>query len=262
MPRSRRVWLVVAGLLLAACAAPAGAGGPPPAGTPSIAGNWELVDGTSGSTPIRLPQRGRGTLSADATRVTGTAFCNGYGARYRLEGDRLRLTDLASTAMGCLDDDRTAAEGAFLDVLGAGGIRVTRTAGSLTLTNAKGVLHFRPQIPVPAAALVDTRWVLESLVDRATASSTVGEPALLTLAQDGTVSASTGCRALSGRWTASGDTVRLDYQVSMITCPDEVAQQDQHVLNVLGGSFRAAVDGDRLTLTGDDALGLVYRAQP
>lgn len=264
----RRAWLVVGVLLLAGCARTDGAAAPPGSAPPSqqelsgITGDWVLVDGTSGGNRIQLPQRGQGTLRADATRVSGMAFCNGFGAQYRLEGDSLLLTGLASTLMGCLDEDRTAAEGAYLGVLGAEGTRVTRTAGSLTLENATGVLHFRPQPAVPAAALVGTRWVLESLIDGTTASSTVGEPALLRLEQDGTFTASTGCRPLSGRWTASGDTVHLDYEVSAIACADAVARQDQRVLDVLGAGFGATVDGDRLTLTGDAALGLTYRTKP
>jgi hypothetical protein len=42
-------------------------------------------------------------------------------------------------------------------------------------------------------------------------------------------------------------------------CPAELAQQDGHVVTVLE-RFRASIDGDVATLTGDAGQGLSYRA--
>jgi heat shock protein HslJ len=226
-----------------------------------IVGDWEFVDGTSGGAPIPLPDHGRATLSADGDRLTGTAFCNGYGGRYRLEGDRLRAEEVAHTEMACLEPLRMEAESAFLRVLTAGPLQVTRSAEELVLENDQGSLRFRPQTPVPTAALVGTRWTLETLVDGEVASSTVGDPAVLELADDGTFSASTGCRAISGTWRSSGDSVYLDYGWPEGSCPPDVEAQEQHVVAALGSGFRAQIDEDRLTVTGRDGQGLVYRAR-
>jgi heat shock protein HslJ len=232
----------------------------PPVVSEGIVGDWELVDGTLDGEPFPFPHAGRGTLSADDRRIGGTAFCNGYGSPYRLDGDRLRLDELGQTLMACVDGDRMAAEAAFMGVLGAEGTRFTRTAESLTLENDRGSLVFRPQTPVPTADLVGTRWVLDTLVDGEGASSTVGEPAVLQLADDGTFTAGTGSRTLSGRWQASGDTVMLDYGWAGPACPPDVDAQEQHVIAVLGNGFRAEIDGDRLTVSSSNGPGLVYRA--
>jgi heat shock protein HslJ len=257
-----RAALLAAGLVLAGCAQPGGGPGVPasPPDRPDIAGDWEFVGGTVDGAPFPVPRAGRGTLSADGRQVTGTAFCNGYGGRYRLDGDSLLTEDVAQTLMACVDPVRMAAEAAFMNVLTAGGTRVSRTPHELVLENDRGLLRFRPQTPVPTAELVGTRWLLESLIAGETASSTVGEPAVLRLADDGTFTASTGCRPISGTWRASGDTVHLDYEWPEASCPPDVEAQEQHVVAALGGGFQASVEGDRLTVTGRDGLGAVYRA--
>jgi heat shock protein HslJ len=225
-----------------------------------IVGAWELVDGTSGGKPISRPDGWRATLSADGHRLTGTAFCNGYGGRYRLDDDRLHVADVAQTLMACPGPGVMEAEAAFLTVLTAGDLRLGWAGDELVLQNDQGVLRFRPQTPVPTADLVGTRWVLESLVDGEMASSTVGEPAVLQLADDGTFTASTGCRPFSGRWRASGDTVTLDYEWPDASCPPEVEAQEQHIVGSIGKGFQVEIDGDRLTVTGPGGQGLIYRA--
>jgi hypothetical protein len=42
-------------------------------------------------------------------------------------------------------------------------------------------------------------------------------------------------------------------------CPEDLAQQDSHVVTVLGDGFRAVVDDRTLTLTSLGEQGLVYR---
>lgn len=70
-------------------------------------------------------------------------------------------------------------------------------------------LRFTPVQPVPESELSGTRWVLETLLDGETAASTLGEPAVLRLREDGTFEGSTGCRTLTGTWTPSGDGVQF-----------------------------------------------------
>jgi hypothetical protein len=43
-------------------------------------------------------------------------------------------------------------------------------------------------------------------------------------------------------------------------CAPDLADQDGHIWSVLEG-FRASVEGDTLTLTGDGGVGLIYRAR-
>jgi heat shock protein HslJ len=132
--------------------------------------------------------------------------------------------------------------------------------GELLLRGHDAELRFRRATPVPVRDLVGTRWVLETLLHEDTASSTLGEPAVLVLAADGGMSGSTGCRALSGRWARSGELLVLPQLQVDGECPADVRAQDEHVLAVLEGDATVAVDGGLLTLTGPAGRALVYRA--
>jgi heat shock protein HslJ len=222
-------------------------------------GSWELVEATTDGTPLRLPDEGRATLTIESARLGGTSFCNSYGGTYHRSGDGLVIDELAATEMGC-SPELMAAESAYLDALAVAIDRVRVEADDLELTGADTVLRFRRLPPVPVSALVGTRWVLESLVDGEVASSVTGEPAVLVLSDDGTIEASTGCRLFTGTWRTYGDQIVVPESAMEGECPADLAGQDAHVTAALGDGFRVEVAGDRLTLTGRDGQGLVYRA--
>jgi heat shock protein HslJ len=151
------------------------------------------------------------------------------------------------------------AESAYLAALGA--VERAATAdGYLLLTGGDAELRYRPLPEVPASDLVGTEWVLETLLDGEVASSTTGAEAVLGLAGDGTLTASTGCRGLTGSWSLEGDVVRVTgVEPEAATCGPDVAAQDEQVVAVLSADFQVAVSEDSLTVTGADGLGLVYR---
>jgi heat shock protein HslJ len=249
-----------AALLLAAVLALAACAERPGAGTPDVAGDWELAEGTTAGTALPRPPGAGATLRLDGGEVRGTSFCNHYSGSYRLSGTSLTLDGLGGTEMGC-EPDVMAAESAYLTALRSVDT-VTVEAEGLLLTGDGVILRFNRVAPVPDRALTGTWWVLDTLVDGETASSTVGDPAVLLLAADGTVQGSTGCRALSGTWTASGDELALAGLEFDGECPADLAGQDVHVVAVLGGGVRAQVEGDRLTLQAPDGRGLGYRVAP
>ncbi len=250
--------LLAAALLVAACADAAGGGSPRSAPEADIMGSWELVEAITARTPLALPADGRATLTIESARLGGIAFCNSYGGAYRRSGDGLVVEELAGTAMGCSPELMTA-ESAYLEALGKASDRMRVEDDELVLSGHDTVLRFRRLPPVPVSDVVGTRWVLESLVDGDVASSVAGEPAVLVLSDDGTVEASTGCRVLTGTWTTHGDQILLTDAGMVGECPATLVEQDSYVGGALGDGFRAAVDGDRLTVTGRGGQGLVYR---
>ena len=249
-----RTGLILVVLLLAGCA------GTPAGGTTTdqVVGEWELVSGTAAGAVLPKPSRASATLLLDGTRAGGRSFCNHYGTRYSLDGDTIRFEGLGGTEMACAPAVMTA-ERAYLSALSAVDT-VTMDGEDLLLTGDDVELRFEPVPPVPTSVLVGTEWVLETVLDGDVASSTLGEPATLHLAEDGTMSGSTGCRTLTGTWEARGGTVQLPNLGAEGECPDDLWTQDGHVIAVLGDGFRAAVVEDRLTLSDPDGLGLVYRA--
>lgn len=253
----RAVLLLSAAMALAACGGGTGSGGT--GGGPDVTGDWELAGGTADGAALPQPPGARATLRLGDGEVGGTSFCNLYSASYRLSVSSFSVDGLGGTDMGC-EPDVMAAESAYLDALGD--VEGAASDGADLLLTGDGVeLRFTPVAPVPEDELVGTRWTLETLVDGETASSPVGEPATLELSHDGTLTGSTGCRDLTGRFTIEGDVVRAtELFAGTDDCPADVAAQDGHVVTVLGDGFQVWVDGDRLTLSDPDGRGLVYRA--
>jgi heat shock protein HslJ len=247
---------VLAALVLAGCGGTGGGRGPaaPPM---DLLGEWELSDG---GTTVPRPPGIRATMVLADGQVDGTSFCNHYFGSYRLSGTSLTFDGLGATEMACTDDGVMPAETAYLGALGAVDT-ATVEDGDLLLTGKGAALRFRRVAPAPAHELVGTRWVLDTLVRGEVASSTLGEPAVLLLSADGSFTGSTGCRSLTGRWARPDGNLAFPQLHADGDCPAELLRQDDHVLAVLGTETTAAVDGDRLTLTDRDALGLVYRAE-
>ena len=245
-------------MMLLATAALAACGGGAAAG-PDVTGEWQLTGGTADGETLPQPPGLPATIAFDDGELRGRSFCNHLFASYRLDGASIRFDGLGGTEMGC-DPDVMAAETAFVAALG----RVTTAAvegGDLLLTGDAVRLRFGPVPTVVDRPLAGTRWVLDTLVDGATASSTLGDPAVLVLREDRTVEASTGCQQVSGTWLLEGDALVVDDLLGSATCSTELTAQDAHVTAVLGGGPTPVVDGDRLTLTADDGRGLVYRAE-
>jgi len=250
-------------LLLAGCTRLGpGAGGSvtpdPSVGATDVVGAWVLVRGTQDGSAIEVPDDWRVTLNLSADGEVGGQACNHYGGTYELDGGRISFSAMSMTEMACEEPMMTveaAYHAALAEVTGVerGGDRLTLRGDAVEL-----VLELLP--PVPDAALQDTAWVLDSLIQGEAVSSVQGEPGLK-LKADGTLSGSTGCRDFSGAYVVIGDEVEV---TSLATtdqaCAAELESQDAFVLGVMEGGFSVAIEGDGLTLGKTDGTGLGYRA--
>jgi heat shock protein HslJ len=250
----RSAVVLAALLLLAACGDRGGETSAP------VRGEWQLAEGTADGAALLLPPGIGATLVLEDGEATGRSFCNHYMATYASDGQALTFDGIGGTEMGC-EPDVMAAESAYLRALGA--VRHARVDGEGLVLSGDGVeLRFVPVAPVPDSPLEGTRWVLDTLIAGETASTTLGEPAVLQLGPDRTVTASTGCRSVTGRWLLEDDALVIDDLLAGAEpCTQDVATQDEHVFAVLGSGPRVEIEEDRLTLTGDDGRGLVYRAE-
>ncbi len=229
----------------------------PGGGTPlAVDGEWQLQSGTNQGQPIPIVPGSRVTLKIDGDQVGGSSGCNIYGGTITLDGSKVTISALSMTEMAC-EEPRMASEAAYLAALP----RVTsveRSGDTLVLSGPEVELRYALVPPVPDAALVGTRWMLESLISADVASSTVKE-APLRFGDDGKVSVSTGCRDLTGSYTVSGARVEMTLDpYDLYACGGALGDQDSHVLAVIGTSFDFAIDGDALTLTAGEH-GLAYR---
>lgn len=243
-------------MLLGLCACGVGSTATPT--TPvDLQGAWELVEGHGPGGEVPIFDGARISLVVAATQVSGTSACNQYGGTVAIAGDQVQFSGLAVTEMACAEPIM-ASEAAFWEAFG-GVTAAVRDGDSLTLGGPEAELRWELQPPVPVAELVDTPWRLETLVTGDAAQSVIGQPTL-ELGPNGALAATTGCRTLTGAYVVSGDEVHVTQLQADGSCDAGIAAQNDHVLNVIEGSFRVAIAGRQLTLTGDGGLGLVYRA--
>ena len=248
-------------LLLAACGSPAASPAPSASSDIDPTGAWELVSGTVDGVPFELPGDHPVTAVIDASTIGGRSACNEYFGRIEAAGAGIRIGGLGGTDMACAPEDVMALEQDYLAAL----VRVRSIEvidGQLGLRGEAVDLRFHPLPQAPVADLVDTTWTLETLFVGDVASPPEGDPATLELRSDGTFSGSTGCRTFTGRWVEAGEQVRApDFRMGDTECRPELAQQDSHVVSVLGDGFVPSIEGDLLTLLDPGGVGLVYRAE-
>ena len=247
--------LAILAILLAACSA--GASPSPSARPLDLQGAWLLVSGDGPNGAVPVVHGSRITMVVDGKQVSGQSACNHYGGTVAIAGDQVRFDGMAVTEMACAEPIM-ASEAAFWEAF-AGVTAAVRDEDELTLGGPEVELRFELQPPVPVADLVDTEWLLDSLISGDAAQSVDGRPTL-TLSSDGSLAATTGCRVLSGRYVVVGDVVDVPELAANGECEPALTAQNDHVLSVIEGGFTVRVDGQQLTLTGDSGLGLIYRA--
>lgn len=228
----------------------------------SVQGSWVLESGTLHGEPLELLASHPVTLDLGEDTVGGTAACNGYQGEYRVSGPDFEIVEgLAVTEMACGPEEIMTTERRYLDALLAADT-VSLDNGMLILSGAGSdvELIFTILEPAPVGDLVDTVWVLESLIEGDAVASVGGERAMLILHPDGTFEGSTGCRSIAGDYTVSGAEVVFTSWGAEGECPADLVDQDGVVVAVLGDGFRAEVDGAMLTLWSRGDQGLVYRA--
>lgn len=238
---------------LTACADPT-----PIGGGIDLGGGWQLISGTSSGSEIPLVDTHRITLVVEGGEAGGVSACNNYFATLTLDGDAVTFTGIGGTEMACMPEEVMESEAAYLRALGLV-TAAARDGELLVLSGPETELRYVPLLPVPTADLVGTVWTLETLIEGEAASSVMGEPATLELRSDGTLSGSTGCRDLTGRYEVTGDEVRVTEMTATGDCPDELDAQDSLVVTVIGDRFTVEVEGDVLTISSRGGLGLGYR---
>jgi heat shock protein HslJ len=250
--------LILLCLILAACGSPAASPSSGSSGDPE--GSWQLASGATDAGPVPIVADHPITLTVEGSSIGGSAACNGYGGKIEPTGGGIRITDLAWTAMACMPDEVMAAEAAYTEALAA--VTAIRFEGDQLVLEGAGIeLRFDALPEPPTAELVDTTWVLDTLFVGDVATAPMGEPATLELRSDGTFSGSTGCRPFDGQWVEAGEQLMATtFAMGDVACPAELADQDSHVVSVIGDGFVPSIEGQLLTLLDPGGVGLVYRA--
>lgn len=200
----------------------------------------------------------------------GTVGCNHFGAAAALDGDTLKITDLASTAMACHGPVQKF-EQRFLSVFdGTLKIAVEERDGTktLTLTSTDGdSITLSEGTAEPAPALKGTRWTIDTLIsgkgDDGTARSLPkGVKAHLTLAADGTASGSLGCNTFRGKATVKDGTIAFGpLATTRKVCAGPEMKTERELIDILAGKVSYQQEQRNLTLTAASGQGLSARAK-
>lgn len=100
------------------------------------------------------------------------------------------------------------------------------------------------------SALVGPTWLLDALAGQAPAS---GTSVTATFAADGTLSGSGGCNRFTGRYTATGTTIRVEDALAstMMACDEPVMAQETAFFAALTSARTFAVASEQLTLSAE-----------
>jgi heat shock protein HslJ len=260
MSVARDILLVAAVSLLAGATACGGVG--TGSGTSDLDGTWRLSSGRDAEGSLPDLDVAQVTLVVDGEQAGGVSACNHYGGRVEVDGETVRIDELGGTEMGC-EPDVMDLEQRYLAALAAVE-RGVRDGDELTLSGPDVALEYDLVPPEPDADLVGTAWLLESLIDGETASSTV-PGGRLELADDGRLTAETGCGGIRGSYRLEGEQTvvpLLDATPAPgSSCDETAAVQHRHVVAVLSSSFTWQVDGSRLLVASPEGLGLEFRAR-
>jgi heat shock protein HslJ len=223
-------------------------------------GAWRLSAGTVDGQEIAVPANPPMTLTLAGSEVGGSGGCNSFGGSVAVTGDQVDFGDLASTLIGC-DEPLARGEQIYLTALG----RVERGArdgASLTLRGTGVELRFTAIAPTPAAALIGTRWQLESIITGDAAMSAIGiEQATLLFGDGGTVAGSTGCRDFAVAFSGDARRTSIDpVRIATGDCSGPSMTIEQAVLATLADGATAHVEQDRLIVDGTAGRRLEYRA--
>jgi len=208
-------------------------------------GEIVLIDGY----PITITFDGDGSFG-------GTAACNGYGGTYQLDGNEIFLGEVGSDEAGC-EPEVLQAEGAFFNAL----VDITGidlVGEELVLSGPASELIFASRDAAAVDVLYGRSFQLVATLSEGVPTPVAGNPAVFSINPDDTFLGSTGCRDLEGSFAVSGAEVFFTDFAAEGECPSSLADQDGHVVGVLGDGFTFEFDGGQLLITSPGNQGLQY----
>lgn len=218
-------------------------------------------------TPKDLVPGSQIRLWFDDGSLTAQAGCNSMGARVRVDGGRLVVTEpMFMTEMGC-SEPLMAQDEWLAEVLGSGP-ELTSDGDTLTLRAADGtVIELTDrEVADPDRPLTGTTWRLDGIIQGTGGDGTVssvpdGVKSTLRITNDGQVGVNTGCNSAAGRVEVSDEVLRFgQVGMTLMECTGDRMRVERAVLAVVhNGEVSYTIEASTLTLTSGDH-GLMYRA--
>ncbi|MEO8694617.1 MAG: META domain-containing protein [Acidimicrobiales bacterium] len=234
------------------------------ADAPALTGRTFLSDSVTvnGSAhPLVTGTQIRLTITADH-RITASAGCNILSGSVRVDDDRLVVSGLGSTEMGC-DPPRQAQDEWLASFLAANPTYVLDYSG-LQLRGNDTVVELRDrEVADPDRPLQQTVWVVDGLISGSTASSMpAGASATIVFDQAGLHVVIDACNSISGSVRIASSTIDIGHLVTTdVACAQPAASLEAAIAEVLVGKITYAIDAASLRLTHPTGKGLTLRAR-
>lgn len=195
--------------------------------------------------------------------AAGTAPCNTYRADVEVDGTELAIGEIASTLRAC-EPSVEEAEARFLGALRS--VTAAQAEGDRLVLSGFGDVRL-VFTSYDAERLVLGAW---SVVDVGTTEALVGvidgTNPVLTFADDGSLTLTTGCNDLAADWELVGDRLTVGpVRQTRMACdePAGVMEQETALGVALDRAERVEVTPNSLTLLdGQDRIALVAAAAP
>jgi heat shock protein HslJ len=212
--------------------------------------------------PLVAGTRIRLSFDEEGRRIGANAGCNHLGGEARIEGGRLVAEEMGMTAMGC--DGGRGEQDAWLAKFLADKPTIRASGAELVLANNTTEIRLLDRtVADPDRPLIGTRWVVQSIIDRDTASSIPqGDAAHVLLNADGTFTGNTGCNSMGGGAVIAAPTIRFaGVFTTKMACEEARMRLEQAVLGVLRDDVSYEIEADQLRLRHASGKGLDLRAE-
>jgi heat shock protein HslJ len=220
---------------------------------PTSIGSW-VITGFYNGTAVAAPITGTFLtllVGSDGT-LTGSSGCNHYFGSYTLDGNKVKVSPLASTKAACANSDVQNQETQFLAALQMTEAYTKDTSG-LTLTNTS-TLHGGTVVTAVPAHTSDYVGSWQAIGINSGNGSlnppAAGRPVTAIFRASGQIEGSTGCNAFSGPYTVNGDSMSIGPLLSTsAACGSSLMEnQQQQYLNALQATATWSVSDGALML--------------
>ncbi|GAB2873968.1 META domain-containing protein [Streptomyces deserti] len=207
---------------------------------------WSVDSVTVDGTDHRAPADAHVTIDKGG-RAEGSYGCNHFSARAAIDGDRIRLSDTATTQMAC-ERKPMAFERTLARTLADSELKAQVKSDRLTLTTDDGdtVRLTRSE----DAPLYGTKWTVTSPGADGRAHLTFDD-------KKDTVSGRLGCNHVNAKATVRDGHITLGTpSTTRMMCEDSLMDTEKTLLRLFDGQLRYGVDHRTLTLTSDNGTSV------
>ena len=203
------------------------------------------------SDPIPVIEGTTPHIRFEDDRVSGDGSCNSFFGPFEASGTSIRLGEMATTLMACLDAVMDQ-EQAFLEALESAD-SYSIAGSTLEMRSGNSVLLLFEAVPT---TLSDSSWHLTGLTNASEAVVSVVADTVISAMfnADGTLAGSSGCNTYRATWATDADHIEIGPPIgTKKLCEAEgVMEQEARYLEVLGVVKTYQIDASALVLFDDE----------